>query len=90
MSDEFKSVPNDLIKAVNLMKANALNSHLLDDLCKESDSDFKKFLLHSIVKWLSNGKVLKSVFVLQKEIHEFLHEATAKQIMYLKFSDDAF
>ena len=37
-----------------------------------------------------NGKSTKRVFVLRKEIHEFLHEATAKQIMYEKFSDDRF
>ena len=36
--EELKSVLNDVIKAVNFIKANALNSRLFRDLCKESDS----------------------------------------------------
>ena len=39
---------------------------------------------------LSKRKELKRVFVLGKKIHEFLHEATAKQLMLEKFSDDRF
>ena len=76
MPDKLKSVLNDMIKAVNLIKASALNSRLFADLCKEID-EFKR-------------KVLNRVFVLRKKIHEFLYEATAKQIMYEKFSDDRF
>ena len=36
------------------------------------------------------GKVLKRVFALRKEIHAFLHEATAKQVMSEKFTDNRF
>ena len=42
------------------------------------------------MRWLSKGKVRKRVFVLRKEIHEFLHEATAKQVMSEKFTDNRF
>ena len=76
MPDELKSILNDVIKAMNLIKANALNSRLFADLHKENYSDFKTLLLHSQVRWLSKGKVLKKSFVLRKEIHEFLYEAT--------------
>ena len=75
MPEELKSVLNDVIKAVNFIKANALNSRLFRDLCKESDSEFETLLLYSNVRWLSKGKALKRVFVLRKEIHKFLHEA---------------
>ena len=68
--DELKIVLNDVIKAVNFIKAYALNSRLFDDLCKESDSEFETLLLHSHVRWLSNEKVLKRAFVLRKKVHE--------------------
>ena len=90
MPEELKSVLNNVIKAVNFIKANALNSRLFRDLCKESDSKFETLLLYSYVRWLSKGKVLKRVFVLRKEIHEFLHEGTAKQVMSEKFTDNRF
>ena len=45
MPDELKSVVNDVIKAVNLIKANALNSQVFADLCKESDSDFETLFI---------------------------------------------
>lgn len=41
MPDELKNVLNDVIKAVNFIKANALDSHLFAELCKESDPAFE-------------------------------------------------
>ena len=65
MPDELKSVLNDMIKAVNSLKQTyATPTYLL--IYAESDSEFETLLLHSHVTWLSNGKVLKRVFVLQK------------------------
>ena len=69
--DELKIVLNNVIKALNVIEANALNSRLFANLCKESDSKFKILLLHSHVKWLSKEKVLKRVFVLQKKHTNF-------------------
>ena len=66
--DELKSILNDVIKAMNLIEANVLNSRLFADLHKENYSDFKTLLLHSHVRWLSKEKVLKKSFVLRKEI----------------------
>ena len=59
LPDQLKNVLENVIKAVNLIKANALNSCLLAELCKKSDSKFVTLLLHSQVRWLSKGKVLK-------------------------------
>ena len=85
MPDELKIVLNELIKAVNFITANVLNSRLFVDLCKESDSEFETFLLHSHVRWLSKRKILKRVVFLRKEIHELLHDATAKSINHFIF-----
>ena len=94
-----KTMPNKLscvlttfikavIKAVNFIKANALNSRLFQELCKESDSAFQNLLLYTHVIWLSKGKVLKSVFLLRKEIQEFLRERKAE--LHNNFSDNSF
>ena len=90
MSDELGNVLNDEMKVVNFIKANALNSSQFVDLCKESDSEFETLLLHLHVRWLSNRKKLQRVFVLRKELYEFLHYVTTKQIMYEQFLDDRF
>ena len=89
MPDDLKSVLNDLIKAMNLIKANALNCRLFADLHKENYSDFKTLLLHSHVRWLSKGKVLKKSFVLRKEIYQFLYKATnnVQKILGRQLSD---
>ena len=86
MPDELSHVLDKEIKTVNFIKANALNSRLFAELCKESDSVFENFLLHTRIRWLSKGKVLKRVFVLRKEIHEFLCDL--KPDMHKNFSDD--
>ena len=88
MPDELSHVLDKVIKTVNFIKANALNSRLFAELCKESDSVFKDVLLHTRVGWLSKGKVLKKVFVLRKEIHEFL--GNVKPEMHKNFSDNRF
>ncbi|XP_014772365.1 zinc finger BED domain-containing protein 5-like [Octopus bimaculoides] len=75
MPDHLKNVLNDVVKAVNFIKANSLNSRLFTDLCKDNGSDFETLLLYLHVRWLSKGKVLKRVSVLRKEIHEFLRGA---------------
>ena len=60
--DELNSVLGEVIRAVNLIKVNALNSRLFTVLCKGSDSEFETHFLHSHVRWLSKGKVLEAGF----------------------------
>ena len=88
MPDELSHVLDKLIKTVNFIKANALNSRLFAELCKESDSVFENLLLHTRVRWQSKGKVLKRIFVLRKDTHEFLRDV--KPDMHKNFSDDHF
>ena len=55
MPDKLSCVLTTVIKAVNFIKANDLNSHLFQELCKESDSAFQNLLLYTHVRWLSKG-----------------------------------
>ena len=77
-----------LTMCLNFIKVNALNSRLLAELCKESDSEFVTLLLHSHVRWLSKGKVLKRVFSFWQEIKDFLQGP--KPELHQKFSEDCF
>ena len=87
--DEMNSVLGEVIRAVNLIKRNlALNSCSFTELCKGSDSELLTLLLHSHVRWLAKGMVLKRVFILHKEIQQFL--MNTKQDMHAIFSDVRF
>ena len=48
---------NTVIRAANTIKARALNSRLLRQLCAENDEEFEQLLLHTEVRWLSKGTV---------------------------------
>ncbi|CAM5130315.1 unnamed protein product [Natator depressus] len=74
MSTELNSVLSEVIKIVNHVKGNALNSRLFTALCDDMGGDHKQLLLHANVHWLSRGKVLSRVFELQNEHAEFLHD----------------
>ena len=50
-----------------LYKNSALKSRLLKALCDETGSDHQNHLLHSEVRWLSRGKVLKRLCELRRE-----------------------
>ncbi|CAM5143360.1 unnamed protein product [Eretmochelys imbricata] len=74
MSTELNSVLSEVIKIVNHVKANALNSRLFTALCDDMGADHKQLLLHADVCWLSRGKVLSRVFELRNELAEFLQD----------------
>ena len=46
-----------VIKAVNKIKAHALNTRLFKQLCNENDKAFEPLLLHTEVQWLSKRKL---------------------------------
>ncbi|CAM2113143.1 unnamed protein product [Caretta caretta] len=74
MSTELNSVLSDVIKIVNQVKANALNSRLFTALYDDMGADHKQLLLHADVHSLSRRKVLSKVFELRNELPEFLHD----------------
>ncbi len=54
---------------VNYIKSRSLNSRLFEQICVDIDSQHKRLILHTDVRWLSRGKVLCCIHELQKELH---------------------
>ena len=75
MSQELHEVLNSVVKCVNLIKARPLNQRIFSCLCSDMDADHKALLLHSEVRWLSRGRVLKRVCDLRDEIVIFLRHS---------------
>lgn len=55
LSDRLNQSLHFVIKAVNKIRSNALNTRLFAQLCDENDEDFQRLLLHTEVRWLSKG-----------------------------------
>ncbi|KAI6658867.1 SCAN domain-containing protein 3 [Oopsacas minuta] len=72
MSKELNDVLCQVVKVVNHVKANALNSRLFASLCDQMGADHIQLLLHAEVRWLSRGKVSSRVFELRNELTTFL------------------
>lgn len=82
----LKTVLNEIVKVVNLIKASSLNSRLFEQLCLEMGADQSHLLYHTEVRWLSRGRILTRVYELRMEIHIFLTEK--KSSMAELFSND--
>ncbi|XP_004441803.1 PREDICTED: SCAN domain-containing protein 3 [Ceratotherium simum simum] len=72
ISAELNSVLTDIVKIVNYVKSNALNSRLFSLLCDNMETDHKQLLLHAEIRWLSRGKVLSRMFEIRNELLVFL------------------
>nr|XP_012321234.1 SCAN domain-containing protein 3 [Aotus nancymaae] len=72
ISAELNSVLNDVVKIVNYIKSNALNSRLFSLLCDNMEADHKQLLLHAEIRWLSRGKVVSRMFEIRNELLVFL------------------
>ncbi len=53
MPNDLRSVLDEAVKIVNLIKARPLNARLLHILCDELGAHYKQLLLHTEVRWLS-------------------------------------
>ena len=84
ISAELCVVLQDAEKIINYIKSRALNSRLFSNLCKEMDSEFSSLLLHTEVRWLSRGKVLKRLIVLKDEVIQFLSESNSDLLKYFQ------
>ena len=60
-----------VIRAVNTIKARALNSRLFRQLCAENDEEFEQLLLHTEVRWLSKGNCLRRFYSLFSTVVKF-------------------
>ena len=65
-------VMSGVIILVNYIKSSSLNTPLFRELFKGLDASSETLLLHTEVRWLSKGNVVKRVFELRDEIHEFI------------------
>ncbi|XP_030705544.2 SCAN domain-containing protein 3 isoform X1 [Globicephala melas] len=72
ISPELNSVLTDIVKIVNYVKSNTLNSRLFSLLCDNMEADHKQLLLHAEIRWLSRGKVLSRMFEIRNELLVFL------------------
>lgn len=84
--DEWNNILSEVTSAVNFIKANAFNSRFFSELCKESDSEFETFLLHSQPRWwFSKRKVLNKIFKLPEGMQQYLKDISPN--IHTKFSD---
>lgn len=67
MSPQLNETLLTLVKMINNIKANALNSRVFSLIRKEMGSDHKTLLLHTEVRWLSRGRVLSRLFELRHD-----------------------
>ena len=84
ISAELCVVLQDAVKIINYIKSCALNNRLFSNLCKEMDSEFSSLLLHTEVRWLSRGKALKRLIVLNDEVMQFLSESDSDLLKYFQ------
>lgn len=74
MRPELHSVLNDAVKAINFIKSRPLNTRLFRRLCESMGWEHTERLLHTEVRWLSQGRVLNRLFKLRNEVFDFLSE----------------
>ncbi|XP_076058589.1 protein FAM200A-like [Oratosquilla oratoria] len=68
-----------VIKAVNLIKKNALQDRLFQQLCGKNNEEFKRLVLHTEVRWLSKGNCLQRFVALWYSVISFLSETELGQ-----------
>lgn len=92
LSLELNGVLNDVIKVINHIEVNVLNSRIFVQLCDEMDTEHRRLLMYTEVRWLSHGRALIRVFELQVPLHRFLLQkkvttcSTFQQHLYYIFN----
>lgn len=74
MQDDLWAVLNEAVSVINYIKSRSLNSRLFTILCNEMGSSYETLLLHTEVRWLSRGRVLRRLFDLKDEVVLFLSD----------------
>lgn len=74
LSDRLHKSLGVVIKAVNKIKCQPLNSRIFRELCNDNDETFDRLLLHTEVRWLSKGNCLKRFYSLFNSIVQFLQQ----------------
>ncbi|GCC20672.1 hypothetical protein chiPu_0019237 [Chiloscyllium punctatum] len=68
---KINHVVDVVAKIVNLIRARALNHRQIVVLLEENETEHCDIGYHTAVRWLSLGKMLKSVWELREEIQDF-------------------
>lgn len=75
----MKNVVDAVTKIVNFIRARALNHRQFVALLEENEAEHGDISYHCTVRWLSLGKVLKSVWDLRDQIQEFCRKVMTSQ-----------
>ena len=62
----LQEVLESVIKMVNYVKTQALNTRLFKELCKEMNADYEVLIFYTAVRWLSKGRVINRVFEMKE------------------------
>uniref|UniRef100_A0A8C1YEQ7 Uncharacterized protein n=1 Tax=Cyprinus carpio TaxID=7962 RepID=A0A8C1YEQ7_CYPCA len=87
LNAEFKHVLDTAVKIVNYIKSRPLNTRLFSTLCNEMGSEHKGLLLHTEVRWLSRGNVLRRLYELRDEVRIFLTDQRSPLADHLSDAD---
>lgn len=74
LSPDLNKVSTTVVKAVNFIRSNTLNSRLFALLCEDMGSIHSNLLPHTEVWWLSKGRVLARFYELREEVCMYLDE----------------
>lgn len=72
VSLDLNSVLQDAVRIINFIKSRALNTRLFVNFCKDMGSEYEKLFLHSEMRWLSRGRILRRLMELKHEVMLFL------------------
>uniref|UniRef100_K7FPI3 BED-type domain-containing protein n=1 Tax=Pelodiscus sinensis TaxID=13735 RepID=K7FPI3_PELSI len=68
ISPSLKNVLDEAVQIINYIKTRPLQSRLFKIMCEDMGSQHTALLLHTEVRWLSQGKVLVRLFELRHEL----------------------
>ena len=71
LSENLTEILDEVVKMVNFIKTKSAKLQVFKKICTNLDSQHKKLLLHTDVRWLSRGKVLVRVHELQHKLFAF-------------------
>ena len=71
---KMMNVMQSVVKMVNLIQGSNKSQRHFVSFLKELDAEFSDLPLHTSIRWLSAGKVLKHFFRLRKEILSFFED----------------
>ena len=72
LSVSLQEVHKSVIKIVNYVNTQALDTLIFKELCKDRNADLEVLLFYTAVRWLSKGNAINRVFEMKDEIKLFL------------------